>query len=81
MERVETHARKSPVKMDRAIMSHRQLEQKLDSVMKSRHKEKLLVCVSSLFEKCFLTNLVFGGVRHGEFPYAAILPSGKFSTK
>jgi len=49
VERVEDHARKSPINLDRASMSHRQLELRLEGVEKSLRKEKLLVCVLSLF--------------------------------
>ena len=53
VERVEDHARKLPVNMDRASLIHRQSEQKLEVIEKILKKEKLSVCVFSSYQIIF----------------------------
>jgi hypothetical protein len=52
--RVEEHARRSHINLDRATLSLVQLEQKLEGTEKHLKKEKLLVCVLLLSYTFFL---------------------------
>jgi len=42
---VKNHAQKSAARMDRAVMTHKQLLQKLEAIERSFKKERLKVCI------------------------------------